>query len=76
MFGFPVVKSSFSFADIDVVTVPTAGFVYHLGHLGAAESVLVWKEGFQAACVLEYYLEEYYLEVGIKHVGDGCSEFR
>ena len=57
MFGFPVMKSSFSFAHIDVVKVPAAGFVYHLGHLGAVESVLIWEEGFQAACVLEYYLE-------------------
>ena len=43
MFCFPVVKSSFSFRDVKIVTIPTTSF----------ETVLVWKVGFDASGVLK-----------------------
>ena len=57
MFGFPVMESSFCFANVQFITVPTPSFVHDFGPLRSAQAIFVWKIGFDVACVLEYDLE-------------------
>ena len=57
MFCFPVMVSSFCFANVEFITVPTTSFIDDLGPLRSAQAIFVWKIGFDAACVLEYDLE-------------------
>ena len=57
MFCFPVRESSFCFANVEFITVPTTSFVDDLGPLRSAQAIFVWKIGFDGACVLEYDLE-------------------
>ena len=56
MFSFPVMESSFCFANVEFITVSTTSFVDNLGPLRSAQAVFVWKIGFDAACVLEHDL--------------------
>ena len=57
MFCFPVMKSSFCFANVEFLTVPTTSYIDELGPLRSAQAIFVWKIGFDAACVLKYDLE-------------------
>ena len=57
MFCFPVMESSFCFANVEFITVPTTSFIDDLGPLRSAQAIFVWKIGFDATCVLEYDLE-------------------
>ena len=57
MFCFPVMESSFCFANVEFITVPTTSFIDDLGPLRSAQAIFVWKIGFDAVCVLEYDLE-------------------
>ena len=45
MFRFSVVKSSFRFPNVKIITVPATSFINDLGLLLSVETVLVWKEG-------------------------------
>ena len=53
MFCFPVMESSFCFANVEFFTVPTTSVVDDLGPLRSAQAIFVWKIGF----VMEYDLE-------------------
>ena len=57
IFCFPVMESSFCFANVEFVTVPATSFIDDLGPLRLAQAIFVWKIGFDAVCVLEYDLE-------------------
>ena len=57
LFCFPVMESSFCFANKELITVPTTSFIDDLGPLRSAQAIFVWKIGFDAVCVLEYDLE-------------------
>ena len=57
MFCFPVMESSFCLANVELITVSTTSFVDDIGPLRSAQTIFVWKIGFDAACVLEYNLE-------------------
>jgi len=46
-------ESSFCFANVKFIAVPATGFVDYFGHLRAVQAILVWKERFSTACVLE-----------------------
>ena len=54
---FPVMESSFCFANVEFITVATTNFIDDLGPLRSAQAIFVWKIGFDAACVLEYDLQ-------------------
>jgi len=65
MFSFPVMKSSFCFSYVNIITVPAASFVDDLRSLRTIKAVFVRKEGFDAACVLKDDLEiDKRIEVG------------
>ena len=53
MFCFPVTESSFCFANVEFISVPTTSFADDLGPLRSFDL----KIGLDAACVLEYDLE-------------------
>jgi hypothetical protein len=48
MFSFPVMKSSFCFSYVNIITVPAASFVDDLRSLRTIKAVFVRKEGFDA----------------------------
>jgi hypothetical protein len=65
IFSFPVMKSSFCFSYVNIITVPAASFVDDLRSLRTIKAVFVRKEGFDAACVLKDDLEiDKRIEVG------------
>ena len=72
MFCFPVMESSFCFANVEFITVPTTSFVDDLGPMRSAQTIFVWKIGFDAACVLEYDLE---IDERVKIVYAGFQTF-
>ena len=45
-------------SDNSLITAPETGFIDDFGFLRAVEVNFVWKVRFDAACVLEYDLEE------------------
>ena len=51
MFCFPVMESSFCFANVEFIAVPTSSFIDDLGPLRSAQAIFVRKIGFDAACV-------------------------
>ena len=57
MFCFSVMEPSFCLANIEFITVPATSFIDDLGPLRSVQAIFVWKEGFDAACVLENDLE-------------------
>ena len=58
IFCFPVMESSFCFANVEFITVQsTTSSIDELGPLRSAQAIFVWKKGFDAARVLEYDLE-------------------
>ena len=57
MFCFPVMESSFCFANVELITIPANSFIDNLGPLRSVQTIFVRKKGFYAACVLEFYIE-------------------
>ena len=57
IFYFSVAKPSFCFAKVKLIEVPVTSFVDNLRQLRTVQAVFVWKEGFDAACVLKNDLE-------------------
>lgn len=57
MFCFPVMKSSFCFANIKFITVPATSFTDDFGPPWLAQVIFVWNARFDAVHVLEYDLE-------------------
>ena len=57
MFSFPIMEPSLSFTNVKIITIPTISFINDFGSLTAIKAVLVWKERFNTADVLENYLE-------------------
>ena len=53
MFCFSVAKPSFCFANENFIRVPATSFVDNLKQLRTVQAVFLWKEGFDAACVLK-----------------------
>jgi len=45
MFSFPVVKSSFCFAYLEIIAIPSARFVDNFRKLRAVQAVLVCRSG-------------------------------
>ena len=56
MFSFTIMEPSLSFTNVKIITIPTISFIYDFGSLRAIKAVLVWKERFNTADVLENYL--------------------
>ena len=73
IFCFPVMESSFCFANVEFVTVPATSFIDDLGALRLGQAIFVWKIGFDAACVLEYDLE---IDERVEIVYAGFQTFR
>ena len=69
MFCFPVKESSFCFANVEFITIPTTSFIDDLGPLRSTQAIFVWKI---AACVLEYDLE---IDERVKIVYAGFQTF-
>ena len=57
VFSFSIMKSSFSFTDVEIIAVPATGFVNNFRFLRTIQAVLIWKERFDAAIILKNYLE-------------------
>ena len=53
MLGLPVMQSSFCFADVEGITVPTTGFVYYFRSLRTTEAIFVRKKRLNPASVLK-----------------------
>ena len=51
MFSLTVMEPSFSFTNVNIITIPTTSFVNDFGSLRAIKAVLVWKEIFNASSV-------------------------
>ena len=56
MFSLPIMESSRSFSNVKIIAIPATSFLNDFGSLRAIQAVLVWKERFKAASVLENYL--------------------
>ena len=57
VFSFSIMKSSFCFTDVEIIAVPSTGFVNYFRFLRKIQQVLAWKERFDAAIILKNYLE-------------------
>ena len=58
MFCFPVMESSFCFANVQFITFPSISFIDDFGPLRSVQAIFLrWKIRFDVACVLEYDLE-------------------
>ena len=57
VFSFSIMKSSFCFTDVEITASPATSFVNYFRFLRTIQSVLVWKERFDAAIILKNYLE-------------------
>ena len=57
VFSFSIMKSSFSFTDVEIIAVLATGFVNYFRFLRTLQAVLVWKERSDAAIILKNYLE-------------------
>ena len=53
VFSFSVMQFPFSFANVEILTVPTNSFIYNFGHLRTVEPVFVGEQRLDAMCVLE-----------------------
>ena len=53
MLGLPVMQSSFCFADVEGITVPTTGFVYYFRSLRTTETIFVRKKRLNPVSVLK-----------------------
>ena len=53
MFGFSIMKPSFSFTDVKTITIPATCSVNNSGLLWTINTVLVWKERFYASSALK-----------------------
>ena len=55
VFSFSVMQFPFSFANVEILTVPTTSFIYNFGHvhLRTVEPVFVGEQRLDAMCVLE-----------------------
>ena len=57
MFSFPVMKSTFCLAYIELIAIPATSLVDNSRYLRAVQAILVRKVGFDAACVLKKNLK-------------------
>ena len=46
-------QSPFSFANVEILTVPTTSFIYNFGHLITVEPVFVGEQRLDTMCVVE-----------------------
>ena len=53
VFSFSVMQFPFSFANVEILAVPTTSFIYNFGHLRTVEPVFVGEKRHDAMCVLE-----------------------
>ena len=53
VFSFSVMQFPFSFANVEILAVPTNSFIYNFGHLRTVEPVFVGEKNLDAMCVLE-----------------------
>ena len=53
VFSFSLTQSPFSFANVEILTVPTTSFKSNFGHLRTVEPVFVGEKRLDAMCVLE-----------------------
>ena len=82
MFCFPVMESSFCFANEEFITVPTTSFVDDLGPLRSAQAIFVWKivDWWQSVFLPRYFSSDYeerlfsQKENGTRH-GRGTHEY-
>ena len=51
--SFSVMQFPFGFTNVEILTVPTASFIYNFGHLRTVEPVFVGEKRLVAMCVLE-----------------------
>ena len=56
MFSLPIMEPSLSFTNVKIITIPTTSFVNDFGSLRAIKAVLVWKERFNTAGVLAFFV--------------------
>ena len=56
MFSSPIKEPSLNFTNVKIITIPTISFINDFGSLRAIKAVLVRKERFNTADVLENYL--------------------
>ena len=54
MLGLPLMQSSFCFADVEGITVPTTGFVYYFRSLRTTETIFVREKRLNPASVLGF----------------------
>ena len=56
VFSFSIMKSLFCFTNVEIIAIPVTGFVNDLRFLRTIQTVLVWKERFDAAILLFWSL--------------------
>ena len=56
MFSSPIKEPSLNFTNVKIITIQTRSFINDFGSLKAIKAVLVRKERFNTADVLENYL--------------------
>ena len=70
---FSVMESSFCFASAEFIRVPATSFINVLGPLRSVQAILVWKNRFDAARVLDYDVE---IDERVEIVYAGFQRFR
>ena len=53
MFSFPVMQSTFCFADVKILAVPTTRLINNFRHLRTVNLIFVGKKGLDAMSALE-----------------------
>ena len=72
MFSFPVMQSTFCFADVKILAVPTTRLINNYRHLRTVNLIFVGKKGLDAMSALENNPK---INAAIKSINAGLKLF-